>query len=330
MSKQVKATVIGDGGWGTALALVLQRNGHEVTVWGYDRSIIEDIRKRGENHHFLPGVPLPDTMHWTADREEAAAEGELFVIAVPSKFYAEVMSSFKGLLRPEHQLVSVSKGLRNGQRLSTLAETAVAHPAVAALSGPSHAEEVARGIPSAVVVACAEPERAEFLQQAFNGPGFRVYSSDDIIGVEIGGAMKNVIAIAAGVSDGIGYGDNTKAALVTRGLTEIVRLGTAVGGRPQTFYGLSGMGDLIVTCASRHSRNRGFGERLGQGESRDEIAASMRMVAEGVWNAETAWQLAQELDLDLPITHEVYKILYEDKDPARAVTDLLARDPRPE
>jgi glycerol-3-phosphate dehydrogenase (NAD(P)+) len=157
-----------------------------------------------------------------------------------------------------------------------------------------------------------------------------VYSSDDIIGVEIGGAMKNVIAIAAGVSDGIGYGDNTKAALVTRGLTEIVRLGTAVGGRPQTFYGLSGMGDLIVTCASRHSRNRGFGERLGRGESRDEIAASMRMVAEGVWNAETAWQLAQELDLDLPITHEVYKILYEDKDPTRAVTDLLARDPRPE
>ncbi|MFT7512675.1 MAG: glycerol-3-phosphate dehydrogenase (NAD(P)+) [Candidatus Omnitrophota bacterium] len=330
MNKVRKATVIGDGGWGTALALVLQRNGHDVTVWGYDEEVVEGIKARHENHYYLPGIPLPPEINWTSDKAAATEDSDIFVIAVPSKFYEGVMSSFKGLLKPEHHIVSVSKGLRNDQRLSTIAEKALDHPAIAALSGPSHAEEVAKGVPSAVVVACKEAERAEVLQEAFNGNGFRVYSSDDIIGVEIGGAMKNVIAIAAGVSDGIGYGDNTKAALITRGLTEIVRLGTAVGGKPQTFYGLSGMGDLIVTCASKHSRNRGFGERLGRGETREEIAASMRMVAEGVWNAETAWHLAQKLNLDLPITHEVFKVLYEDKDPTQAVIDLLSRDPKPE
>jgi glycerol-3-phosphate dehydrogenase (NAD(P)+) len=234
------------------------------------------------------------------------------------------------LIPPEANVVSVAKGLRDGKRMSVIAAEQLHHPAAAVLSGPSHAEEVALGTPTAVVIACEDVARAEEVQALFNSPLFRVYTSTDPNGVEVGAAMKNVIAIAAGISDGIGYGDNAKASLVTRGLAEMMRLGTALGGQASTFSGLSGIGDLMVTCGSRHSRNRGFGERLGKGQTKDEIIASMKQVAEGVWNAATIHEIGQNLGLELPITDQVYQILYEGKDAKQAVNDLLSRGAKTE
>jgi glycerol-3-phosphate dehydrogenase (NAD(P)+) len=227
-------------------------------------------------------------------------------------------------------VVSVSKGLLDGRRLSDWCGEVLDLGHVAALSGPSHAEEVAHESPTAVTVASTDADLANFFQDLFNGPRFRVYTSTDIVGVELGGALKNVIAIAAGISDGLGFGDNTKAALVTRGLAETIRLGTAAGGEPDTFMGLSGVGDLMVTCGSRHSRNRGVGERLGKGETMADIEASMSMIAEGVFNARTARELAQTLGVSVPITEEVYAILYENKSPSESLETLLSRDPKPE
>lgn len=325
-----KVTVIGDGGFGTALALVLNRNGHDVSVWGFDPRVVSDIAEKGENHIYLPGVQIPQSIRWTADREAATQNTNTYILAIPSKYFSDVCASFNGLITPENNIVSVAKGLRDGKRMSVIAAEQLQHPAATVLSGPSHAEEVALGTPTAVVAACTELERAKSVQKLFNGPGFRVYTSDDPIGVEVGAAMKNVIAIAAGISDGMGYGDNAKASLVTRGLAEMIRLGTALGGQSSTFSGLSGIGDLMVTCGSRHSRNRGFGERLGKGQSKDEIIDSMQQVAEGVWNAETIHQIGEEKGLELPITAQVYQILYHGKDPRMAVNDLLARNPKPE
>jgi glycerol-3-phosphate dehydrogenase (NAD(P)+) len=325
-----RISILGDGGWGTALGLVLQRNGHSVTIWGHDPSYLEEVRARGENVRFLPGVPIPGAMEWTSDRNVASANRDAIVLAVPSKFYHSTLQSFHGLIDDHTPVVSVSKGLLDDRRLSEHAMEILELTHIAALSGPSHAEEVARQAPTAVTVASADPELASFFQQLFNGPRFRVYSSTDIVGVELGGALKNVIAIAAGISDGLGFGDNTKAALVTRGLAELMRLGTAAGGRPETFAGLSGAGDLIVTCGSKHSRNRGVGERLGKGETMAQIEAGMSMVAEGVFNACTARHLARKLGVEAPITEEVYSILYEGKSPAESMEALLSRDPKPE
>ena len=328
MSKKI--TVIGDGGWGTALGLVLHRNKHQVTMWGYDEDYIAEVRTAGENRAYLPGVPLPEGLHWTADIAEATEGTDAFVIAVPTKFYPTTLAKFRGLIPADAAVISVSKGLVDNRVLTDVAKDVLGLDHISALSGPSHAEEVAREAPTAVTVASDKEELATFFQDLFNNQRFRVYTTSDLTGVELGGALKNVIAIAAGVGDGLGYGDNTKAALITRGLAEISRLGTAAGGRPETFQGLSGAGDLIVTCGSRHSRNRSVGERLGKGESMKEIEASMQMVAEGVWNAKTARELARELNVDAPIAEEVYAIIYEGKDPAKAVESLLSRDPKPE
>ncbi len=323
-------TILGDGGWGTALALVLHRNGHQVTLWGHEEAYVREALARRENFRYLPGIPLPDDLAWTSDRNAATANRDAYVVAVPSKFYQTTLAGFRGLVPQDAAVVSVSKGLVDDRRLSEWAQDLLELTHVAALSGPSHAEEVAREAPTAVTVASADPELASFFQHLFNNPRFRVYTSADIVGLELGGALKNVIAIAAGVSDGLGFGDNTKAALITRGLAELMRLGMAAGGQAETFAGLSGVGDLIVTCGSRHSRNRSVGERLGKGETLAQIEAGMQMVAEGVWNARTARALAQHLNISAPITEEVFAILYEGKNPRDAMESLLARDPKPE
>lgn len=325
-----KITVIGDGGWGTALAMVLHRNGHDVTIWGHDAAYSATVKEKHENTKFLPGVAIDPAIQWSADRERVTADTQTYIIAVPSKFYQPVLKSFHGLLSPDSSVVSVSKGLLEDRRLSDWAQELLGLNQISALSGPSHAEEVALQAPTAVTIASENEERALVFQELFNQPRFRVYTSTDIVGVELGGALKNVIAIAAGVSDGLGFGDNSKAALVTRGLAELVRLGTAAGGKPETFVGLSGVGDLMVTCGSKHSRNRGVGERLGKGETMQEIEAGMTMVAEGVFNARTAKELAEHLGVEAPITREVYRIIYEGGSPSESMQALLARDPKSE
>lgn len=325
-------TVIGDGGWGTALALVLQSNKHAVRVWGPFSDYIDTITKNRENSKFLSGVTLPDTISWTASRRDAVKDSEVVVIAVPSKFYEEVVQSFAGLISPDARIVSVTKGLTRSshERMTQVATRLLSHEHVTALSGPSHAEEVAKGIPTAVVAACDDQSIAAEIQELFSNKIFRVYTSEDVVGAELGGALKNVIAIAVGVSDGIGFGDNTKAALITRGLAEMSRLGCALGAHPATFAGLAGMGDLIVTCASKLSRNRAVGERLGRGETVDDILGSMEQVAEGVWNAANAVALAADAGVEVPIMSEVNAVVHEGKNPREAVECLLGRDPRPE
>jgi len=325
-----RITVLGDGGWGTALALVLNRNGHDVTVWGIDSDYMAEVTSTGQNSRYLPGIDIPETLKWSGDRTEVTENTDTFVVAVPSKFYRDTLSSFSGLISSSASVVTVSKGLLDNQRLSEWATDLLGLTHVAALSGPSHAEEVAKQAPTAVTSASTDPELALHFQSLFNATRFRVYTSSDIIGVELGGALKNVIAIGAGISDGLGFGDNTKAALVTRGLAELIRLGTAWGGQPETFTGLSGVGDLMVTCGSQHSRNRSFGEKIGQGQTVAEIEASTQMVAEGVFNAKTALELAESLNVDVPITREVYRVLYEGVSPAEAMDTLMSRDPKPE
>ena len=327
----MKVSVIGDGGWGTALAMVLERNGHDVTVWGPFPEYLDEIRTSGENKTYLPGVSVPDDIQWTSDHAEAVKDADLVVLVVPSRFYKPVVESFKPHIPESALVVSATKGLdeETHERMSTVAEHVLGRP-VAVLSGPSHAEEVARGVPCAVTIAAGDHSVAEQIQRFFVNDTFRVYTLDDVVGVELGGALKNVIAVAAGIGDGMGFGDNSKAALMTRGIAEITRLGVALGAKPETFYGLSGIGDLMVTCMSKHSRNRGVGERLGKGETLEEIMASMKMVAEGVWNCQAAKELAGELGVPVPITEQVNAVVHEGKDPRQAVMDLMSRVPKPE
>jgi glycerol-3-phosphate dehydrogenase (NAD(P)+) len=323
--------IIGDGGWGTALAVVLHNNGHAVRVWGPFADYIAEIQHRHRNQKFLPDVKLPPEIRWTADKAEVVAGADVVILAVPSRFFRSVVESFAGLIPSSAPVLSVTKGLdeKTGKRMTKVAEELLKNT-VAALSGPSLAAEVARGIPTAVTIACADHATAKTLQDLLMSPSFRVYTSDDVIGVEIGGALKNVIAIAAGVCDGISFGDNTKAALITRGLAEIARLGCALGAHPATFAGLSGMGDLVVTCASRLSRNHMVGERLGRGESIDLILKTMEQVAEGVWTCATARALAHKHGVEVPITEEVCAVVHKGKDPRAAVRDLMGRDPKKE
>jgi len=330
MGKRV--TIIGDGGWGTALAMVLVKNGHDVTVWGPFPEYITEITVTSENRTYLPGVALPPEILWTADRAEAVSEAEVVVLASPTRFFRSVADSFADSIAPGVSVVSVAKGLDENthERMTQVAASVLGRSCVAALSGPSHAEEVSRGIPTAVVIASRDASQSEELQDLFASPLFRVYTSADTIGVELGGALKNVIAIAVGLSDGLGFGDNTRAALITRGLAEIARLGCAMGAEPATFSGLSGMGDLIVTCTSRYSRNRAVGERLGKGESIGQILDGMKQVAEGVWNCASARALAREHGVEAPISEEVCAIIHDGKEPSEAVGTLLGRDFKPE
>ena len=327
-----KVCVIGDGGWGTALALVLHQNGHSVNIWGPFKDYIEEVKKSNENNTFLPGVQLPKDLTWTNDKREAVQDTELAIIAIPTKYYTTVVESFKGLIPESCLVVSVAKGFNpdTNERMTQVAERVLGIKSVAALSGPSHAEEVARGIPTAVTVACSNKDHAHKLQTLLSNPKFRVYTSDDVAGTELGGALKNIIAIAVGISDGLGFGDNTRAALITRGLAEMSRLGTALGAQPETFTGLSGMGDLIVTCTSHLSRNRSTGEKIGRGESIDNIMGKTKQAVEGVWNCATARTIAHKLKIEMPITEEIYAVIHQGKSPNDAVTSLLQRDVKSE
>jgi glycerol-3-phosphate dehydrogenase (NAD(P)+) len=324
--------VVGAGSWGTALALVLHRNGLSVTVWGNDATAIGDIQANRENRHYLPGVTLPESLRFTNALNDLAA-ADLLLLVTPSHAFREVAQRLaKVPPAPGAVLLCCTKGVERGTGLrmsQILSETLPGHP-IAVLSGPSHAEEVARGSPTAIVLGCEDSEILARLQSAFSNPVFRAYVSSDVKGIELGGALKNTFAIAAGVCDGLGLGDNTKAALVTRALAEMIRLGVALGGRTETFQGLGGIGDLMVTCFSRHSRNRSFGERLARGETAQEIIATTKMVAEGVPNTYSAWECAQKLGIDTPIIDHVRLILDGTLSPSEALSSLLARDPRAE
>jgi glycerol-3-phosphate dehydrogenase (NAD(P)+) len=327
----MNVTVIGDGGWGTALAMVVARNGHATTVWGPFADYVEEVNRTHENSRYLADVELPPEIHWTADPVEAA-KADMVIMAVPSKFFRAVAKTFAPHMPEGMPVVSVAKGFdeETHELMTEVLADLWPSPRVAALSGPSHAEEVARQLPTAVVVATEDGELAELLKSALATPRFRVYTAEDVIGVQIGGAVKNVIAIAVGVSDGLGFGDNTRAALITRGLAEITRLGIAMGAKPATLAGLSGMGDLVVTCTSTLSRNYRTGQALAAGKTMAEIEAATPQVAEGVWNAQHACDIAHELGIDVPISEQVRAIIYDGKGPQEAVEDLLSRDLRPE
>lgn len=324
----MKIAVIGDGGWGTANALLLAGYGNEVTLWGAFPDYIEEMRRTRRNDKFLKGVALPETLNLTSDRRVALEGAQVVVLAPPSKYFASVIEGFKGLITDNHLVVSLTKGLceKTNKRMTQLAKEILGLKSVVALAGPTHAEEVSRGIPTAIVAACEDEDKARRVQRIWSGPTFRVYTSKDPVGVEIGGAVKNVLAIAVGCSDGMGFGDNTRAALITRGLAEMKRFVLAYGGTPETMSGLAGVGDLIVTCTSMHSRNHSVGERLGKGEKIEAILGSMQMVAEGVWNAKVIHDLAAKLGVEMPICNLVYALCYENYNAADAVSAMMSRD----
>lgn len=327
----MKVAVLGAGGWGSTLAVLLHYNDHNVTLWEFDESYAVKLSKERINELYLPGIKIPDEIIVTHDLDEAVHGKDMLILAVPSQF---LRGTIKNITPSELQntiLVSVAKGIENKTLLTMSQMLKEVIPSlderqISVLSGPSHAEEVSRKIPTAVVAASQDLGTSKTVQTVFMTSYFRVYSSTDILGVELGGALKNVIAIGAGIIDGAKFGDNTKAAIMTRGIAEISRLGTAIGARADTFAGLSGMGDLIVTCMSRHSRNRYVGEKIGSGMKLAEVLATMQMVAEGVETTKSASSLAAQSKVETPIINEVYKILFEDKDPVKATTDLMTRD----
>ena len=331
----MKISVLGAGGWGTTLAILLHYNGHNVTLWEFHKNYAKELAKKRINRQFLPGITIPKEIVITNDISESTDKKNLIVLAVPSQFLRSVVKKINFHDIKNTILVSVSKGIEKGSLLTMSQMLKDVHPLFAkeqigVLSGPSHAEEVSRRIPTAITAASEDIETAKTIQAAFMTSYFRVYASTDILGVELGGAFKNVIAIGAGIIDGAGFGDNTKAAIMTRGIAEISRLGLAMGAQPETFAGLSGMGDLIVTCMSKHSRNRYVGEQIGKGKKLKQVLKSMEMIAEGVETSRSASQLADQYEVETPITKEVYKILFEDKDPVKATTDLMTRDMKTE
>ncbi len=332
MKEPQKISVIGAGGWGSALSQLLSQHGLPVTIWSHEAAHEEEINTRHTNSQFLPGVTLAANITATTDMA-LAAQGDLIVVVPPSQFLKRVAESLGcSGVRPGVSLVCCTKGLEHhtGRLMTQVLSAVFPQNPVAALSGPNHAEEVARGTPAAAVIAAEDHNLAKHLQKFFCTGSFRAYSSDDVAGVELGGALKNIYAIAAGISDGLGLGDNAKAALVTRSLAELVRLGTKLGGQPETFHGLSGLGDLIVTCFSVHSRNRGVGERLGRGESLADIQKSMVMVAEGVPTARSAYEEARKHGVDTPLLDTVHAVLFEELSPRDGLLRLLAREPKPE
>ena len=327
----MKITVLGSGGWGTALALVLLENGHDVTLWSYAETESAVLREKRENP-MLKGVPLPESLKLTCDMS-VVKDCEVVVLATPSYAVRSTAAQLKTLLNPGTVLVLVSKGIEKDTSLclSQVVEEEVGESCpVVVLSGPSHAEEVGRHVPTAVVSACEDQKAAELVQDLFMNERFRVYTSDDIIGVELGAALKNVIALCAGCCDGMGYGDNTKAALMTRGLSEVARLGMALGGRKETFAGLAGVGDLIVTCTSMHSRNRRAGILIGQGKTPEEAVREVGAVVEGYYAANTAKALADKLGVEMPITEAAYQVLYHGLSVREALNSLMTRGKRRE
>ncbi|MFA5142908.1 MAG: NAD(P)H-dependent glycerol-3-phosphate dehydrogenase [Candidatus Omnitrophota bacterium] len=332
MAKVKEICIIGDGGWGTTLAVLLSKKGFNVTVWGAFPDYVEVLKERRENVKFLPGVVLPKNITFTASMAAALAGKEIVVLAVPSQFARGVFTILKMEKLAGKRFVSVTKGIENKtlKRVSEVAYDVLGKQTLAVLSGPTIALEVANGAPTTVVAASKSAKFAKEAQTLFMTERFRVYTCNDVTGVELGGSLKNVIAIAAGASDAMGFGANAKAALLTRGLVEIVRLGAAMGARKETFYGLSGLGDLATTCMSPYSRNRWLGEEIGKGKKLKDILGETDMVVEGVATARSAHDLAGKYKVEMPITEEIYKVLYENKNPKTAVRDLMIRSPKPE
>lgn len=332
MEKMAKVSVLGAGSWGTALSLLLCKNGHEVTLWSALEDEVRMLCEKREHESKLPGVRLPEDMKITADLEDSLQDPDVAVLAVPSPFTRSTAHRMAPFVKKGQIIVNVAKGVEEHtlMTLSEIISEEIPQADICVLSGPSHAEEVGKGLPTTCVVSAEKRETAEYLQGIFMSPVFRVYTTPDILGVELGGALKNVIALAAGTADGLGYGDNTKAALITRGIAEISRLGTKMGARAETFYGLSGIGDLVVTCASVHSRNRKAGYLMGKGYTMQEAMDEVKMVVEGVYSARAAKSLAEKYQVEMPIIEEVNKVLFEDKPAADAVRDLMLRDKKVE
>lgn len=326
-----KVTILGGGTWGIALAVLLHNNGHEVTVWSAVEKEIQMLKEQRE-HKMLPGVKLPDELIYTLDEKQALTDKDIVVMAVASSYTRKTAHALAPLVKPGQIIVNVAKGIEEAtlMTLTQVIEDEIPAADVAVLSGPSHAEEVGRGLPTTVVVGAKSQATAEYVQSIFMSPVFRVYTSPDILGIELGSSLKNVVALAAGIADGLGYGDNAKAALITRGITEISRLGTAMGGKAETFSGLTGIGDLIVTCASMHSRNRRAGILIGQGKTYQEAMEEVQQVVEGVYSAKAAMKLAEKYHVQLPIIEQVNKVLFEGKSAADGVKELMLRDKKSE
>lgn len=330
----MRVAVIGAGSWGTTLAAVLAEKVDEVIVWARRSETAEEINAQKTNSVYLPGVVLPKNITATSDLERAVKNKDLIIVAVPASHFRSVVEKFKAFVPRKAFFLSVTKGIeqKTTKRMSEIISEVLEVPEerIAVLSGPNHAEEVIRKIPTATVVASSNIELAERIQKLFIRNYFRVYTHDDVVGVELSAATKNVIAIAVGISDGLGYGDNTRATLITRGLAEMLRLGISCGAKPLTYLGLSGIGDLVATATSKHSRNRNFGEQVGRGAKIEDILKSSRMVVEGVNSSKSVLELARKKGVEMPITLEVYKIIYEGKKPIETVNSLMEREPKPE
>ncbi|MEK6733138.1 MAG: NAD(P)H-dependent glycerol-3-phosphate dehydrogenase [Candidatus Omnitrophota bacterium] len=329
----MKITVLGDGGWGTALAILLKNKGFDISLWGAFKEDIEAIQKHGENKKFLPGFKIPKTIQLTSEISIACEDADIIVLAIPSRFLRDVITKNKKILKESQAgFVSVVKGIeeKSLKRMSEVAIEVLGDVELAVLSGPSIAPEVAAGIPTAVVVASADEIFSMKTSDIFRAERFRVYTSKDLAGIELGGALKNVIAIASGIADGLGFGANTKAALLTRGLAEMTRLGCAMGASRETFQGLSGLGDMITTCVSSEGRNHRFGQEIGKGNKPELLLKKSVMEIEGVWTSRAAIQLGKKYNIELPITQQVYSVLFENKSPLIAVNELMAREPKAE
>ena len=333
--KSKNIAILGSGSWGTALAVMLFNNGHNVNLWEFFPDRAEKIDSTRLNPEFLPGVKIPSQIAVSSHLKETVRNKDIIIIAVPSHIVRSVGEKLARIPIPNSLIVSASKGIENDTllRMSEVIQETIPdlnQDRIAVLSGPSHAEEVGKELPTVVVAASSSTETACCIQEIFMNPAFRVYTNSDVIGVELGGSFKNVIAIAAGISDGVGFGDNTKAALLNRGIVEIIRLGVAMGADKHTFAGLTGMGDLIVTCTSQYSRNRYLGEQIGKGKKLKKITEEMVQIAEGVRTTKSVHDLSRKYQIEMPISTEVYRVLFENKNPRRAVYDLMTRDPKKE
>ncbi len=326
-----RINIIGSGSWGTAVAVMLANSGHDILLWSYMEQESIDLKKYRENKPFLPGVTIPDSVKFTSDISDCGS-ADIIITAVPSHAMRTTVRQLAPYVSKGQLILNISKGLEEGtyQTLSQVLEEELPECEIAVMSGPSHAEEVSRGIPSTNVVAAKSEAIANKIQDIIMNPKFRIYTNPDMLGVELGGSLKNVIALCAGILDGLKLGDNTKAALITRGIVEISRLGTAMGAIPETFHGLSGMGDLIVTCTSMHSRNRRAGILIGQGKSCEEATREVKMVVEGVKTCRVAKELADKLGVEMPIVNEAYKVLFEGMPVCNAIPNLMARDKKHE
>lgn len=332
MRKIREVSIVGDGGWGTTLAILLSQNGCKVTLWGAFPDYIEVLRSKRVNSKFLPDICIPQDIAITSSLDEATAGKDMIVLAVPSQYMRGVLSKVGPGKVLGAILVSVTKGIEKVtlKRMSEVVHEVLGSVQLVTLSGPTIAHEVAMKIPTTIVASAEDIKLAKEVQDVFMTDFFRVYSSTDVIGSEIGGSLKNVIAIAAGISDGLGFGTNAKSALLTRGLVEMVRLGVAMGAKKETFYGLSGLGDLATTCISQYSRNRHFGEEIGKGKKSKDIIKESEMVVEGVATTQSAHDLSKKYNIEMPITAEIHKVIYENKDPRKAVYDLMTRPPKAE